>query len=72
MAKRGKVFRNHGSQLLRIPKEFQFSVSEVFLRRQGEDVVVSARPTDWAGFLETETVASNWFLTGIADGLEEE
>ena len=67
-----KVFRNKRSQLLRIPKEFQFGVEEVFLRRQGDDLVLSVRPTDWSGFLGSELAASNWFLTGVADALQEQ
>ena len=71
MSRRGKIFRNNGSQLLRIPKEFQFGVAEVFLRRQGEDLLLSVRPTDWSGFLGSKLAASNWFLTGVADAQQE-
>jgi len=66
-----KVFRNKRSQLVRIPKEFQMPGGVAYVRRQGEDLVLSARPTDWEGFLGTEATASNWFLTGVADGWEE-
>ena len=35
------------SQAVRLPKEFQFSTDEVFIRKQGEEVILSPRPTDW-------------------------
>ncbi len=68
---KAKLFRNKRSQLMRIPKEFQFGVGEVFLKRQGEDLLLSVRPTDWSGFLESPLAVSNWFLTGVGDGVGE-
>jgi len=29
------------------PKEFQFNTDEVFIRKEGEDVILSPRPADW-------------------------
>jgi antitoxin VapB len=66
MRRTAKVFMNNRSQAVRLPKEFQFSTSEVFIRRQGEDVVLSPRPTDWSGLFEGP-FASNEFMEGIED-----
>jgi antitoxin VapB len=41
---KAKLFVHGGSQAVRLPKEFRFGGTEVFVRRQGEDVVLSARP----------------------------
>ena len=57
-----KVFRNNRSQAVRLPKEFRFGVSEVFVRRVGRDVVLSTRPVDWSQFLGSDRVASSDFL----------
>jgi virulence-associated protein VagC len=47
MQRRAKVFMNNRSQAVRLPKEFQFNTGEVFIRKEGEDVILSPRPTDW-------------------------
>jgi antitoxin VapB len=38
--KRAKLFRNGGSQAVRLPKEFQFEGTEVRIFREGEFVVL--------------------------------
>jgi antitoxin VapB len=62
-----KIFMNNRSQAVRLPKEFQFASSEVFIRKQGEDVILSPRPTDWSAYLASGPVASNEFMEGIED-----
>ena len=58
---------NNRSQAVRLPKDFQFDASEVFIRRQGDDVVLSARPMDWSAYLAAGPVASKEFMEGIDD-----
>lgn len=41
---RGKVFKHGRRQVVRLPKEFQFEGSEVFVRRIGKHIVLSSRP----------------------------
>jgi antitoxin VapB len=67
MRRTAKIFMNNRSQAVRLPKEFQFNTTEVFIRRQGADVVLSARPTDWADYLASGPVASVEFMHGIED-----
>jgi antitoxin VapB len=38
-----KLFTHGGSQAVRLPKEFRFDGTEVFVRRVGDEVVLSAR-----------------------------
>ena len=38
-----KLFTHGGSQAVRLPKEFRFDGCEVFVRRVGDEVVLSAR-----------------------------
>jgi antitoxin VapB len=35
MQRTAKIFMNNRSQAVRLPKEFQFTTSEVFIRKQG-------------------------------------
>jgi len=67
MQRTAKVFMNNRSQAVRLPKEFQFHTSEVFIRRQGDEVILSARPTDWSAYLTTGPVASDEFMSGVED-----
>jgi antitoxin VapB len=67
MQQRAKVFMNNRSQAVRLPKAFQFSTSEVFIRKEGEEVILSPRPTDWGPYLETGPVASDTFMENVED-----
>jgi antitoxin VapB len=58
---------NNRSQAVRLPKEFQFSSKEVFIRKHGDDVVLSARPEDWSAYLADGPVASKEFMEAIED-----
>jgi len=39
----------------------------VFIRKEGEDVILSPRPRDWRPYLESAPVASDAFMNGIED-----
>jgi antitoxin VapB len=52
---------------VRLPKGFQFEASEVFIRREGDEVILSARPKDWSGFMESDLVASSGFMRWVED-----
>ena len=67
MQKLAKIFMNKRSQAVRLPKQFQFATSEVFIRMQGEDVVLSARPKDWSTYLTSGPVASEGLMEQIDD-----
>ena len=67
MQRTAKIFMNNRSQAVRLPKDFQFKASEVFIRREGDSVILSSRPESWAGFLTSDTVASEKFMDGVED-----
>jgi antitoxin VapB len=58
---------NNRSQAVRLPKDFQFTTEEVFIRKQGSDVVLSPRPSDWSSYLSDAPVASPSFMLGVED-----
>jgi len=41
MQRKAKIFINNRNQAVRLPKEFQFNTQEVFIRKEGSDVVPS-------------------------------
>jgi antitoxin VapB len=67
MQSTAKVFMNNRSQAVRLPKEFQFSTSEVFIRKEGDDVILSPRPKDWSEYLASDAIASEEFMQGVED-----
>lgn len=54
MPRTAKLFRNGRSQAVRLPADFRFEGSEVFVRRDPTtgDVVLSRRPESWECFFE--------------------
>ena len=54
MSATAKLFVTGRSQAVRLPKEFRFQGSEVFIRRdpQTGDVVLSPKPASWEEFFE--------------------
>lgn len=67
MSRTAKVFMTNRSQAVRLPKEFQFEQGEVFIRRDGEDVILSPRPADWDEYLRSGPVASDGFMGNVED-----
>ena len=49
-----KLFRNGRSQAVRLPSEYRFEGSEVYVRRDPAtgDVILSRRPESWQDFFE--------------------
>jgi antitoxin VapB len=54
MAQTAKLFRNGRSQAVRLPAEYRFEGSEVYVRRDPRtgDVILSRRPESWQDFFE--------------------
>ena len=67
MQRKAKIFMNNRSQAVRLPKEFQFNVQEVYIQKEGSDLVLSPRPLDWDAYLAGSPVASASFMEGIED-----
>jgi antitoxin VapB len=67
MQRKARIFMNNRSQAVRLPKEFQFDVPEVFIRKEGNDIVLSPRPMDWSGYLAKAPIASSSFMEGVED-----
>ena len=55
-----KLFKNGRSQAVRLPAEYRFDGTEVYIRRDPEtgNVILSRKPTTWDGFLAALTDAN--------------
>jgi antitoxin VapB len=67
MPRTAKVFMTNRSQAVRLPKEYQFDTDEVFIRKVGDDVILSPRPRDWRPYLESAPVASEAFMANVEE-----
>ena len=65
MPRTARVFMTNRSQAVRLPRENQFSTDEVFIRRQGQDVILSPRPRAWRPYLESAPVAAEAFMNDV-------
>ncbi len=54
MLRTAKLFRNGRSQAVRLPADFRFTGSEVYVRRDPAtgDVILSRRPDSWEDFFD--------------------
>lgn len=54
MPRTAKLFRNGRSQAVRLPSDFRFEGSEVFIRQDPRtgDVILSRRPESWDSFFD--------------------
>ena len=57
---------NNRVQTVSIPLDFRFpdNVREVFIRRDGESVILTPRPNDWSDFLASNLQVSEDFMAG--------
>lgn len=64
-----RIGKNNRVQVVTIPLEFRFpeGMLEVFIRKVGEDLVLSPRPADWREFLASPVRASDDFLDDVKD-----
>ena len=54
MSRTAKLFKNGRSQAVRLPADYRFECSEVYVRRDPTtgDVILSRRPNSWKEFFE--------------------
>lgn len=67
MQRSAKIFMNNRGQAVRLPKEFQFRTPEVFIRKQGDNVILSPKHADWSEYLSLNAIASKEFMEGVED-----
>lgn len=64
-----RVGKNNRAQVVTIPLEFRFpeGMKQVFIRKVGDEVILSPRPSDWGAFLASNVRASDDFMVGVED-----
>lgn len=69
---RAKLFMNGNSQAVRLPREFRFPGSSVYIRRQGDEVILSPNPPSWDAFFDTPSAFGEDFLAERDDSPPQE
>jgi antitoxin VapB len=59
---KAKLFKNGSSQAVRLPKEFRFTGSEVYIRKIGDMVVLIPRKSAWVDWLSNLSDFSDDFM----------
>ena len=67
MTKIAKLFTTGRSQAVRLPKEFRFESSEVFIRREGDEVILSEKPASWEDFFNSSAYPTDDFMAEHVD-----
>lgn len=62
-----RVGKNNRAQIVTIPLPYRFpeGVTQVFIRKVGDEVILSPRPADWGAFLASKIRASEDFMDGV-------
>ena len=67
LTKTAKIFMNGRSQAVRLPKEYRFDTDEVYVTKQGQNLIISPKKTTWDEFFNTKSVFDDDFLDDRQD-----
>ena len=68
-----KLFMNGRSQAVRLPKEFQFSGDDVYIRKHGDAVILVPKDKAWETFLRgLDTFSEDFMSEERGQGTSEE
>ena len=57
-----KIFKSGNSQAVRLPKEFQLEGNEVYIKRVGKNIILTAKDDPWGGLIESLGMFSDDFM----------
>ncbi len=67
-----KIFMNGRSQAVRLPKECRFDTDEVYITKQGENIIISAKKPTWDEFFDSKSAFDDDFLLDRNDEQSQE
>lgn len=67
MTQTAKLFTTGRSQAVRLPKAFRFNGKEVFIRKEGDCVILSAKPDSWDLFFSSTDLVTEDFMAERVD-----
>lgn len=67
MPKTAKLFKNGGSQAVRLPSDFRFPGDEVIIERVGDTVILRPKPANWDNFFARKSKIPDDFMKNRND-----
>jgi antitoxin VapB len=67
MTQTAKLFTTGRSQAVRLPKAFRFEGKEVFIRKEGNRVILSEKPESWDDFFASSARVTEDFMAERVD-----
>ena len=65
MTQTAKLFTTGRSQAVRLPKAFRFEGKEVFIRKEGNCVILSEKPESWDDFFDSPARVTADFMPSV-------
>ena len=62
MTTTAKIFKSGNSQAVRLPKKFRINNNEVFVKKEGSNIILTPKPKSWAEFFLNTPPLSDDFL----------
>ncbi len=62
-----KLFMKGRNQAVYLPEEFRFEGNEVFIRKKGDEVILSSRQKPWDDFFKETPLPTEDFMTSRED-----
>lgn len=62
-----KLFKNGRSQAVRLPAKYRFQGDEVFITKEADRVILSAKPSSWDDFFAAEHRVPADFMSNRKD-----
>ena len=67
MTQTAKLFTTGRSQAVRLPKAFRFEGKDVFIRKEGNRVILSEKPESWDDFFDSPARVTEDFMAERMD-----
>jgi antitoxin VapB len=67
-----KVFMNGRSQAIRLPKAYRFDTDEVYITKQGNQVIITEKKPTWDEFFNSTPAFDDNFLADRQDLVPQE
>lgn len=67
-----KIVSNGNSQAVYLPEGFYFATAEVYISKQGENLIISPKKSTWDSFFDTVSAFDDGFLADREDTLPQE
>lgn len=66
--RKARLFRNGRNQAVRLPVEFEINADEVYVRCEGNEIVLTPKPRSWDNYFEHGKRLADDFPDQIDDG----